>query len=392
MVGRRRPGADEVPAGGGGQDPRGGEHAGPVRHDHHRHVERVRQGAGVERPGPAERHQRQASWIDAPLDGDPPDGQLHVRVDHPDDALGGHARPRERRAGRTGVEAAEVAEGGVDRDAAEHEVGVGDGGGLAAPPVAGGARLRAGRGGTDHQRAAGVDPGDRSTAGPDRVDVERRHPDRVAADHPPRRRLGTAAEHQAHVGRRAAHVEGDRVGMAVGGRRVGGGPHAARRPRQEQGDRPLGGVEHRHEPAGRAHDRDLSRGRGQAAQVGAAAGPQHGVDDGRDRPLVLAELGGHLVGAGDVPAAGSQGRRRRDLVRRVEVGVQQADRHRLGRAHRPAGGAGGRRRRSARSASRRCSDSTSIRCTSAPSADSRSRTPSRQARGTSGTGRSAKGS
>ena len=242
----------------------------------------------------------------------------------------------ERRAGRTGVEAAEVAEGGVDRDAAEHEVGVGDGGGIAAPPVAGGARLRAGRGGTDHQRAAGVDPGDRSTAGPDRVDVERRHPDRVAADRPPRRRLGPTAEHQAHVGRRAAHVEGDRVGMAVGGRRVGGRPHAARRPRQEQGDRPLGGVEHRHEPAGRAHHRHLSRGRGQAAQVGAAAGPQHGVDDGRHRPLVLAELGRHLVGAGDVPSAGSQGRRSRDLVRRVEVGVQQADRHRLGRPLRPA--------------------------------------------------------
>ena len=331
MVRRIRPGADQVAPGRRGQDPGGGQHPGAGRHDHHRHAERVSQGTGVERPGAAEGDEGEAPRIDAPLHRDPPHGQLHVGVDDPDDPLRGDPRPGQGRAGSGEVEPAEVAERGVGGDPAEDQVCVGDGGAPAAPPIAGGTGVGTGRRGADDQGAAGVDPGDRSAARADRVHVERGHPDRVTADRPPRRRLGLTAAHQAYVGGGAAHVEGDGVGVAVGGRRVGRSPDAARGPRQQERDGPIRRVEHRHQPARRAHHRHLTRGRGESTQVAAATGAQHGVDDRGDRPLVLAELGRHLVRAGDVPPLAPQAFGGGGLVGRVEVGVEQADGDRLGR-------------------------------------------------------------
>ena len=59
VIGRVGPGADELPLAGRAQQPDGGEDAGPGRDDHRRHVERLGQGAGVQRPGAAEGDQRQ---------------------------------------------------------------------------------------------------------------------------------------------------------------------------------------------------------------------------------------------------------------------------------------------------------------------------------------------
>ena len=57
-----------------GHQPDGGEHAGPGRHEHRGHPQRVGQRAGVQRPGPAEGHERQRRRVDAPLRPTPPGG------------------------------------------------------------------------------------------------------------------------------------------------------------------------------------------------------------------------------------------------------------------------------------------------------------------------------
>ena len=85
---------------GRGQDPDRREHAGPGRHDHRGHAQRLGQRAGVQRPGAAERHQGQPAGIDAPLDRHRPQRLLHRRVDHRDHALGGRPRPRSSAAAR----------------------------------------------------------------------------------------------------------------------------------------------------------------------------------------------------------------------------------------------------------------------------------------------------
>src|SRR5437660_1237921 len=92
---------------------------------------------------------------------------------------------RQRAYGLLGCDAVELDSAGerrVRRKAAEQEVRVGDGGQLAAAPVAGWAGVGAGRHRADAQRAARVAPGDRAAAGADRVDVERGQRQRAARD------------------------------------------------------------------------------------------------------------------------------------------------------------------------------------------------------------------
>ena len=94
----------------------------------------------------------------------------------------------------------------------EHEVGVGDGGLLAAGAVAGGAGLGPGAVGADRQRPVLGDAGDGAAAGADRVDVDHRHLQRPGAHAALDRHLRLAAAHEAHVGAGAADVHGDQVG------------------------------------------------------------------------------------------------------------------------------------------------------------------------------------
>ena len=171
-------------------------------------------------PGAAEGDQRSRRGSTPALDRHRPQRPLHGRVDHRDHALGRHAGPAERRRAprrrRAGRCRRSSASGG---DAAGDEVGVGDRRLGAAAAVAGGPGHGAGRlRGPTTQRAARVEAGDRAAAGADRVDVERREPDRVAADRrarPPAPGAPPSTRHTSVL--RAAHVEGDGVGEPVGG-------------------------------------------------------------------------------------------------------------------------------------------------------------------------------
>ena len=76
--------------------------------------------------------------------------------------------------------------------------------------------------------------------------------------------------------------------------------------------------------------------RSSRAEVAAEQGREVGVDHGRRAALVLAEAGQHLVRGGDVDVGQPlpQVLGEAPLVGRVEVGEEQADRHRLGAARR----------------------------------------------------------
>ena len=71
----------------------------------------------MERPGPAERDEREIARIEALLDGDDADGSLHRRVHHRDDALGRDPCPRDRAPGGVGIEASEPGERAVGGNA-----------------------------------------------------------------------------------------------------------------------------------------------------------------------------------------------------------------------------------------------------------------------------------
>ena len=113
-----------------------------------------------------------------------------------------------------------------------------------------------------------------------------------------------------------------------------GNPHAAataaaaRTPPAGPAEQERGGqgrrVGDRHQSAGRRHHEHLVGQRREGREVVAAQRPQPGVRDGRDGPLVLAELGRHLVGARHVEPAVAQHAGDGLLVGRVEVRVQEA--------------------------------------------------------------------
>ncbi|GIU87056.1 MAG: hypothetical protein KatS3mg009_1571 [Acidimicrobiia bacterium] len=229
------------------------------------------------------------------------------------------------------------------------QVRVGDRGVAPAAPVAGRAGHRARAARPDGQRAARVEGRDRAPARADRVHVERGEPDREAADDALRRRLGDAAAHEAHVGARPAHVEGHRVREPARACDGGRGAHAAGRARQQQRRGQARGLARGDEPARRGHHQHRRRDAVDRPEVRRARRAQERVDDGRDHPLVLAELRGHLVRRDRVEAARPQRLRDRALVRGGEIGVQQAHRDRLdvlgqrgqaavpGLQHRPVG-------------------------------------------------------
>ena len=103
----------------------------------------------------------------------------------------------------------------------------------AAAAVAGGTRIGAGRARADAQHAAFVDPHDRSAAGADRVDVEKRNADRQAVDMKFLGQLRHSTGHHAHVRGRAADVERDDVAVAGATRLAHGADHARGRTRQQ---------------------------------------------------------------------------------------------------------------------------------------------------------------
>ena len=255
-----------------------------------------------------------------------------------------HAGSLERRPGRVDVEDA-------DARAATRRPGCGRARGRRRSPSAHGplARSRPGRAPPRPTagRRQGAPPGRSAAIEPPPAPMvwiaERRQAHRVAADHQRRRRIGHAALDQAHVGGRAAHVEADGAREAVGHRDRRGGPHPGRRARTA-GARP---VARRRRPGRRARRPTSSRAPpapvpARPLQVGAAGRAEVGVHHGRDRPLVLPELGRHLVGARHVVAqARAACAATASSWPAVEVGVQQAHRDGLGLDRRQPG----RRRR-----------------------------------------------
>ena len=224
--------------------------------------------------------------------------------------------------------------------AAEHEVGVRDGGSRAAPAVAGRPRHGAGAHGTDAHQAVASDVRDRPAAGPDGVDVDRGEAHRKAGDAAAERHLRLAVADEADVGGGAAHVEGDEIAAAdrapaaTAPTTPAAGPDSAVR----IGISPARAD--RHQPARGLADADAGTrrmaldGSLQARHVAAGDRLQEGVEHGGGEPLVLAELRLHLAGERDVTpgSAARSASTDADLVLGIEEREQEADRHALGPA------------------------------------------------------------
>ena len=214
---------------------------------------------------------------------------------------------------------------------------IGDRRPVAAPPVAGRSRHRAGRARADPEQAAVVDPRDGAAAGPDGDDVDDRRLHRQAVDPRHRRQLRIAVGNERDVGAGTAHVEGDEVVVS----RVGDAPyrpdHAGRGAREERRDGVSGHRFGRHPAAVRLHDaeppREAATAKGGGEPVDVAGHHRLHVcgERGGRGTLVFAELPGHVVRAG-------HRERRSDLandacdhpfVVRIGVGMQETESRRL---------------------------------------------------------------
>ena len=297
--------------------------------------------AGVQRPRPPEGHGREPGRVQPPLHRDQPDGAGHGAGGHLDHRLGRLLHPQPQRPahpfGHRGpgggrVQGVEPADGCLAVDAAQHQMGVGDGGPVAARPVAGRARHRAGRLRSHPQPPARVHPGDGAAPGPDGGDLDHRGPYHqpevdggLGAGH------GAPGVHHGHVEAGAAHVAGDHVVVArrpgqIGagdhprGRAAQGGPHR-QRPGRGRGHHPAVGLD-QEEASGEA---PLGQRRLQVGQVAAHHRLQPGVQGHGGDALELADLGQDVRRGGHVPVGPDLPHRlqRRLLVGRVGVGVQE---------------------------------------------------------------------
>ena len=237
-----------------------------------------------------------------------------------------------------GVQGHAAAEEVVGVEAAEDQVGVGDGGLGAALAVAGGAGRSAGTLRADAQHAALVDPGERAAAGADGADVDHRDLDRHAPFDLERggERL-LAADHGGDVGRGAAHVERDQMVDAGEAGDVAAGDDAAGGAGDQHLDRGGGGGVQGHLAAVGADDHGVGADAGgiealaHHAQAAGDDGLEIGVGERGRGPLILLPLGQDLVGDRERQARQLLGQDRLDrlLVGGVEVGEQQADGDRL---------------------------------------------------------------
>ena len=191
-------------------EPERGQHAGRRRHEHRAHPELLGERAGVQRPGAAERDEREVARVVAALDGDDAQRAQHLGVRRPRSTSRGSIPPSAR-CGRVAVELepARRASPGSRPSSRFASVTVGS---VAAAPVAGGPGLGAG--------ALAARRGARRPRRARRSSRRRRRrcgcrPSAAGSGSPPTvrsvRPLGAAARDQADVGRRAAHVERDRV-------------------------------------------------------------------------------------------------------------------------------------------------------------------------------------
>ena len=227
--------------------------------------------------------------------------------------------------GRVAVEAVRARGRRRRRDATDDQVGVGDGRLRAAPAVTGGTGLGARAARSDRERASGVDAGDGAAAGADGVHVERRAAGpagrptvRWAAGSGRPSRTRQTSVLVPPMSKVTASGKPAATAAAAPASTPAAGPDSSRAAGRSAA------VGQRDQAAGRRHHQHLGR----EVAPGAAGRPgrraQVGVDDGRRRALVLAELRRDLVRTRHVHV-GAERVGDRPLARGIEVGVQQAD-------------------------------------------------------------------
>ena len=179
----------------------------------------------------------------------------------------------------------------------QHDLRVGDGRLLSALTVASRAWHGARRARTDPERAAGIDVGDRSSAGADRVDVDHRHENRKRGHLGVSRVLDSepAVLDDADVGGGASDIDGDDVRFAA----VVAGParadNAAGRAGQKQADRKVTRLLDRRDASVGLHDADQRRDVRipqsglQIAEIGRGVRTDIRVHRGTGEALVLAD-------------------------------------------------------------------------------------------------------
>ena len=200
----------------------------------------------MHRPGAAERDEREVPRLDPLLDRDRADRLRHLGVDHVADPLGHDFRLEVQFVGESrygvvrgvDVERHPAARERVGLDAAEHEVGVGDGRLGAAAPVTGRTRIGAGALWAD-AKPARLGIGDRAASGADRVDVDDRHQQREPLERSLGGDVGLAVDDQRDVEAGAAHVDADQVLASEQARQRDTAERPADRPGEERLQRGL---------------------------------------------------------------------------------------------------------------------------------------------------------
>ncbi len=188
-------------------EPERGENPCGAGHEHRGAAQLVGERARVQRAGAAEGDEREVPRIVATLDRHDPQRPQHLGVHDVDDVGRVDVPERARRGVAVELEPARE----PLREPAEEQVGVGHRRLLSAPAVTGRPGNGACAAGADAQGTTSVPPGDGPAACPDRVDVDHRYADREPGHVTAFRAARAATGDQADVGRRAAHVEGDRV-------------------------------------------------------------------------------------------------------------------------------------------------------------------------------------
>ena len=216
---------------------------------------------------------------------------------------------------------------------AQRQAGVGYGGPLSAPAVAGRARVRAGAVGANVEDASLVHSGDAAPAGTQGVDVDHRR-----GDLPSRLELlvgyvGDPVFDQRYVGAGAAHVKGYDFALVQQLPDVSRSADATGRAGKDGSHRHVLGVLDGGHTAVGLHDQHvLQLGVGleplaQPRQVAAEHRPHVGVDHRGAQAVELLDLGNHLVRQGSVQFRETAANYLRGplLVGRVQVREQEAD-------------------------------------------------------------------
>jgi len=329
----------------GKQQAGGGEHAGMGRHDDGADGEVFGHSCRMQRARAAIGHQHIVARVAPAFGGDPLDGAHDAHLSEADHAVGDlldhEAKPGgqrlQRPAGRLRVHRHAPAEKSVRPERAAHQMGVRHCRPVAAAPVAGRPRRRAGGVRADAQQAAVIDPGDGAAAGPDRHDVDHRRLHRQAVDAGHGGKLGPAVGDQRDIGAGAAHVERDQVAEACAGHAA----HRADRARRGAGEQRGDGVQlhglGRHPPAIGLHDREPpgeappgQRG-GEPADISRHDRLHIGRERGGRGALIFPEFPRDVARAGDRQRRRRllDDRRNRPFVVRIGVGMQETERRRL---------------------------------------------------------------